>query len=151
MSSGYYAALFVNPGDLQAQEITSDGSGANLPWDRNDNDMNTSFPSDRPKDRRVEATSLNNIGSADVPEDRSKTKSMWILLCFYNNRNTSKAVHLNFDEGYDDIVLTKLFWEKYYETRGWFAYYMFWKGVTKISFVKVRKQRRQLNTTNYLR
>ena len=116
----------------------SGNSGANLTLDRNNNNMNAISSSNRPKDRRVKATSINIADSADSPENWSSNKAMWVLLCFYYNRHVSKAVHLDIKEEYDDVMLINLFWEKYYEVRGWFAYYMFWKAVTKISSVKVR-------------
>ena len=131
--------LFVNPGDSQAQESMSGDSGASLALHRNNNNMNASSSSDRAEDRRVEATSATMIDSANVPEDRSGMKAMWVLLCFYHNRHVSKAIHLEIKEEYDDITLIKLFLEKYYDIRGRFAYYMFWKAVTKMSFVKVGK------------
>ena len=75
--------------------------------------------------------------SSEVLERDNGLKAMWIIICLYYNRHVSQAVHLDTQVDDDDVSLIKHARQKYFEKRGWFAYYMSWKAVTKIAFVKV--------------
>ena len=70
---------------------------------------------------------------------------MWIIICFYYNRHVSQAVHLDTQDGDDDVSLIKHARQKHFEKRGWLAYYMSWKAVTKIAFVKVWQESCEIN------
>lgn len=165
LNSGYQATLFMNPSGSQATTQASEAEGASLAFSSNNNETEPGPSSGRQagrgdqvpgnsNSRRIIATNDTSLPSrnpslslegkavtpgdpAEVPECGHTTNAMWIILCFYHSQHVSEAVHLDIKEDDDDVRLMKLARQKYLETRGWWANYMAWKAVTKISFVKV--------------
>jgi hypothetical protein len=74
-------------------------------------------------------------------DQRCKLKDQWLLLCFYHNKHVSRAVHMKVSEEPCDIDLIRSFQKEYVTTRGMLLYYLSWKRVTNIKFVRVSIER----------
>ena len=176
LSSGYQAALFANPSDVQAaaqgSEFTRQSSTISFnnhstqpgPSSNHTAGRRDEVPDDRVS-RRIAAATDPGVPShspsvglggkivtpddpAEIPEPDRGLKAMWMLACFYYNQHIPQAVHLSIQEDDDDVCLIKLVRKKYFEKRGWSAYYMSWKAVIKMAFVKGGKSICRVNAIN---